>query len=384
MTKKLLPAMIGMALVGSMAAAQADVTVFGHLDASVVNWDDEDGWAVGPIFSKDADNEYDGDVAASPDYDGKDTNFRCTTCSLGFKGSEDLGNGLQAVFKLDFQFDMFNRNSGNAITDRDQYMGLAGNFGQVVFGTMSTVYKSTGAMLDPGYRTVAQMRDVGIQSALHSGAGEEGQGRADNSMRYDSPDWNGLKASFTYTLDSDETDGEDDNPYSVGAQYTNGGILVFADYITNDQGGDDSAWKVGGKFSMDNFAVFGQYEKDNGLISFVNGFQGAISDGYVDPATRNDNVDGADLWMLGGSFTMGNNTIYGAYSKADDASGGDFDINTEWNAWEIVGIHSMSKQTLVYGGYIAMSPDDNSSYLDGGSGLGDDVSIWTVGMKHKF
>ena len=65
---------------------------------------------------------------------------------------------------------------------------------------MSTVYKSHGAMIDPGYRTVAQMRDVGIQSRLHSGKGSDGQGRNTNAIRYDSPSWNGLKFGANYTV----------------------------------------------------------------------------------------------------------------------------------------------------------------------------------------
>ena len=87
MIKKLLPTMIGAALVGGMTTAAADVTVFGHLDTSINNVDTE-------IAGVSAD----------------DTNFHCTTCSVGFKGSEDLGNGLKAIFKLDFQFDTINRN----------------------------------------------------------------------------------------------------------------------------------------------------------------------------------------------------------------------------------------------------------------------------------
>ena len=378
MTKKLLPAMIGVALVGGMAAAQADVTVFGHIDTSVVNWDNVKG----------------------PDRD--DTNFFCTTCSIGFKGSEDLGNGLKAIFSLDFQYDTVNRNTGKAsavsasaispplittgggtatltavtsvsvsdsssITDRDQWLGLAGNFGQVRVGTISTSYKSHGAMLDPGYRTVAQMRDWGIQSALHSGAGEEGQGRATNTARYDSPDWNGLKVIAHYTLDSDESDDNDDNPYGGGIQYSNGGLLVFADYITTDTGGDDDAYKMGAKFTMNNFSVFGQYEVDGGLISQNTGFTDALG------AT-----DGADVWMAGGSYTMGNNTVYAAYAQGDDADDANIagvSVDTGYDAWEVVGIHSLSKQTLVYLGYATIGLDDSDN---------DDVEGWALGMKHKF
>ena len=379
MTKKLLPTLIGVAMVGGMAAAQADVTVFGHIDTSVVNWDNY---------------KYGG---------GDDTSFLCTTCSIGFKGSEDLGNGLKAIFSLDFQYDTTNRNTGKAkanlakttggdpayaltspaagsqrfvtsvddtssITDRDQWLGLAGNFGQVRVGTISTSYKSHGAMLDPGYRTSAQMRDWGLQSYLQSGAGEEGQGRATNTARYDSPDWNGLKVIAHYTLDGDEGDGEDDNPYGGGVQYSNGGLLVFADYITTDQGGDDEAYKVGGKFTMNNFAVFGQYEFDEGLISQNTPIFNALG------AT-----DGADVWMVGGSYTMGNNTVYAAYAQGDDADGANVNgvsVDTGYDAWEIVGVHSLSKQTLLYLGYVTQSVDD----LDDA----DDPEAYTLGMKHKF
>ena len=88
MIKKILPTMIGAALVGGMAPAVADVTVFGHLDQSI---------------------DY-------VDANNSTTNLNCNTCSLGFKGSEDLGNGLKAIFKVDFQFDMTERNNGKTST----------------------------------------------------------------------------------------------------------------------------------------------------------------------------------------------------------------------------------------------------------------------------
>ena len=84
MIKKILPTMIGVALAGGMTAVTADVSLFGHIDTSV----------------------------DAVDVDGgiDDINMNCTTCSIGFKGSEDLGNGLKAIFSIDFQYDTTERN----------------------------------------------------------------------------------------------------------------------------------------------------------------------------------------------------------------------------------------------------------------------------------
>ena len=214
MHKKLLPAMIGALLAGGMSAATADVSLFGHIDAAYIGIDQDGG--------------------------SDDTVFRCTTCSIGFKGSEDLGNGLKAIFSLDFQYNIFERNTvgptttttslafgTGAITDRDQWLGLAGGFGKIRMGTISTGYKSHGAMIDPLYRTALQGRDRGLQSSFHRGAGEELQGRATNTVRWDSVDYSGVKLVAHYTLDSNENNGEDDNPFGVGASYSNDSMLVF-------------------------------------------------------------------------------------------------------------------------------------------------------------
>jgi len=394
MIKKLLPTMIGAAIVGGMTPAVADVTVFGHIDTSI-NYVDQ--------------------------YDDT-TNLESNTSSIGFKGSEDLGNGLKAIFKIDFQYDTTERQTSKAssksskqkvvtstrttktvsgtppvtttwvtaidtttvtnvnsvsddssITDRDQWLGLAGNFGQIRFGTISTVYKSHGAMVDPYYRTAQQQRGRGIQSTLHKGAGENGEGRAEDTIRYDSPNWNGLQVGATYTFQTETQldNSSTDSPYGAGIQYKNGPFLVFADYITSDAGGDDSAYKVGGKYDLGMFSFLAQYEVDDGLISAL----GANQTG--------GKGDGADTWMLGATAKLGNAMASFTYGQAED--GGSGSIASEYWVWQLMASYNFSKRTMVYGGFSEIDCDssDNNVCSKVKSNGGEDDKL-SFGMKHKF
>jgi predicted porin len=353
MTKKLLPAVIGMILAGGVAVVQADVQVMGHIDESI--------------------NYIDG--KNSPYVATGDTNTQlvCTTCSIGFKGSEDLGNGLKALFFLDWQYDINGQTNNNGLTSRDQWLGMGGNFGTVKVGTMSTVYKSHGALLDPAYRTVAQGRNIGLQSNLHNGKGNNGEGRNTNAVRYDSPSWNGLKFAANYTINPDSST-YDDNGYGAGVSYENGGILVFADYLTNDSGGDDEAMALGAKYTLNNFAIFGQYELDKGLIT----------DSDTGTLGQNNTGDGADVWFAGATYTMGNNVLYAAYGQGDQGKTRDKTIavppaandkvdTPKYKSMELVGIHNFSKRTLAYAGYVYVDPDHTS-----------DITHYALGVKHTF
>lgn len=344
MDKKILSTAIAGVLAGSMAfAANADVTLYGQVDLSI--------------------------DAVDIDGAGDDINMNSNTSAIGVKGSEDLGNGLSAIFLLEYQTDVSGNDTaaGSVTTGRDQWIGLKGGFGKVRFGTMSTTYKSSGAMIDPLYRTSFQGRSWGMQSSLHSGDGADGEGRATNAIGFDTADYNGLSAAATYSFDDNcnaasvQPCSPDDDSYSLGARYKNGPALVFADYVTSDQGGADDAWKVGGSYSFGDAAVYGQFESDGGLIA--NGVPG-------DPSAAEN--EGMDIWHLAGSYTMGNALLYAGYGQGDDddAAG-----NTEYSVWTIAGIYNFSKRTMTYAGFQQVSEDC--------TGCGE-TDHFGVGMRHKF
>ncbi len=369
MNYKLLTLLTTAALVGGMGLAHADATLYGQLDLSIDS-EDRDGGS-------------------------DDVNMGSNRSSIGVKGSEALGNGMSAFFKLEWQVDIddadiekssFNEDeTSGGFTGRDQYIGLAfERFGKLTFGTMSTAYKSDAASLDPMYRTRIQSRNVGLQSILHKGKGDAGEGRATNTARYDTPSWNGFSATGHYTLDNDKDAGgvkpgkpkNDDNPYGGGIRYKAGNIYAFGDYITNSQSGDSEAYQVGAKYTMNAFAVWGMYEFDRGLISTQTWGTGS-------------NGDGADVWNLGGSWTIGNNLLAFRYGESDDgdANAGGGTVKSEYKTWSITGQHSFSNRTKIYAGFSEQDCDEgnekNTANVKFCGTTGED-DIFTLGMRHNF
>ncbi|MEZ7847995.1 MAG: porin, partial [Polaromonas sp.] len=65
------------------------------------------------------------------------------TTFWGLKGSEDLGAGMQANFKLESQFNMDTGVASGTLFERQAYVGLSGNFGSVNLGRQYTSYYSS-------------------------------------------------------------------------------------------------------------------------------------------------------------------------------------------------------------------------------------------------
>ena len=339
MNKKFLSSAISLLLAGGIAtAATAEVTVYGQIDESL-NYTDSDGGT-------------------------DDINMVSNTSAFGLKGSEDLG-GMKAIFKVEFGVAV---DEGGAPTGRDQYVGLAfDTAGTVKIGTTSTAYKSPGSKIDPMYRTSIQSRNIGLQSRLHSGKGEEGHGRGTNMIRYDSPNMGGAKITATYQFDSVKA-GEDDDPFSVGVTYKTGPVYAFASYITTGQDDDNSAAQVGGRVAIgDTFAVRGIYELDMGLVT-----------GHTNGRVGTSAEDGADIWSIGADATFGANMVsvdFGQQAESDGADGtaATADDVEETDVFRVAFQHMMSNRTKVYAGF-ARADADNSGESDTG----------VVGIRHKF
>jgi len=328
MKKRFLVAAMAATMVSPIAAF-ANATVYGNIHLSIDSFDDDNP----------ATNTSD-----------EELQMNSNTSAIGVKGKEDLGGGMSALFKAEFQIDPSER--ANNITDRDQWVGLKGAFGTVKFGTMSSNYKQTGGKIDPMYRTQLEGRgsEYAGQSNLHSGAGIY-RGRSTNTVQYTSPKMSGVSVVFNTTVSgalADETMG-------LGVRYKTKNIFAYFDYIDMDKDFDDttdtgteSAMKVGGSFKTGAMTFGLQHELTADLLGEDTTF---LSFNYQ--MNDNDNI----------AFTFAN--------ASEDFVDPD---NNNGSAYALMYNHKMSKRTNVYVGYGVSDIDDNDT----------DVSDVTFGIRHKF
>lgn len=155
MKTKLLLAGAGL-LAAGLAHAQTNVTVYGIADAGVE-------------FLTKAGGDDDSVVRLS--------SGNLSGSRIGFRGTEDLGGGLSAVFLLENGFDIDTGSLGQngRLFGRQAYVGVQGGFGAVTLGRQQTALYDIIIKYDPmafGARYSAVAHD-----SLFTG-------RADNSVKY--------------------------------------------------------------------------------------------------------------------------------------------------------------------------------------------------------
>lgn len=109
---------------------------------------------------------------------------------FGIKGSNDLGNGLKAVYKLEFGVDTTTTAKAD-ISGRNAYVGLAGGFGTVLMGRHDTPFKMAQGS---DMFNDATKKGYGDNKPMAGGLGiSGGEVRADNVLAYVSPSFGGVK-----------------------------------------------------------------------------------------------------------------------------------------------------------------------------------------------
>ena len=195
---------------GMIASAQAEntTTLYGSLGVETqVNKNNTDS-----IRSSITDNRW---------------NLDTSSAKFGIKGTEDLNNGLQAFYKIEFGFDP----NGGVDSTRYAYLGLRGNFGEVTFGKQDSLYKIVTTKAD-----IFQNSFYG--ETTHYGKATGGS-RIPKVISYVSPNMNGFQFGLAGVLDGNhDAVGFSDNKsfaaYQAGVWYAQNGFYVGAAYSSLD------------------------------------------------------------------------------------------------------------------------------------------------------
>jgi len=293
---------------------------------------------------------------------------------LGIKGSEGLGNGLSAIYKMEFGVNVTDGNSG--VSARDQYVGLSSKtWGTFLLGRHNTPSKVM-TNKDVFDDTVADWNEVGFTAAGSAGAIAE-DNRATNAIMYTTPTFNNFTFAAMVTPGETATDDEINGRFtSVAGKYANGPLYVGLAYEETEFQGDDSAnptrddqekWRIFASYKFGDFMLGGMYQDIEG-------------DGNL------EDVD-ADVWRVNGSYFFGNNELKIAYQEGevddDRAASAAYD-SPEYDTFTIGLDHALSKRTELYALYTQTdtnSDAQNAASLGAGS---DDWDAISLGIVHKF
>lgn len=203
--KKSLLAVAALSAIAGAAQAQSSVTIYGVMDVGYVN-QKSDG--AGTSARSNASNSFIGSSAEQ-------------TSRLGFRGTEDLGGGLSALFVVETGLQPVN-NSASAFNNRQSFVGLkkAGT-GQFTLGTQYTSAFQALSATDVG-----QTNNM-VGSAVYPQEVPTGNGNPGVASYRGSDGTSGTSAGITVrTTNMIQAQSDKFAGFSLGASYTLNGSTV--------------------------------------------------------------------------------------------------------------------------------------------------------------
>ena len=344
--KKSLLALTLLGAFAGVAQAQTAVQIYGTVDAGVIKRSDQT-LAIG----KRANN------------------------TLGFKGTEDLGNGLKALFQLEIRYEPDTGTQESVVRPLFQgqsRVGLQGAFGMVRLGRGLTAFQESSTAFEPfhglptpaGFQTDLQV--AGYTSDPSSLAGNS-TNRFSNALFYNSPEFAGFQLNTT--IATKEANGApalvgrgttalpqyganfeaSANPYSIAATYKNGPIAAM---LANERNAVESRlWSIAASiFATPELKLMASYQRQNQEHTRL-----------INPLTK--------AWILGANYTMGPGKFLAGYGqKSPDGIAKTKQLSLGYE-------YSLSKRTYLYA---------DASKKKGGVQVPNTINTYALGVNHAF
>jgi predicted porin len=352
-----------MALTSSYAAAQgSSVQIYGRLNVAVENmWNSSDANDRSRVITRLSNNR----------------------SVLGFRGSEDLGDGLKAIFQIEGTLSP--DTGAGSIAARDTRIGLEGKFGTLFGGNWTTPYNSATSGLDPFYPTTA-----GYMSIMGNGSAATTDNvidtasfdrRQQNSVHYWTPNWNGFSVRMARGLNEEApVSGAKPSLASAAAIYEQGPFYATVAHERHPEyqgpGRNDRGTKIAAayRFGETRIALAAEkltYETTTGTLERKS---------YYLSATHQVGAHGIRFGFAKAGDGEGSSTQkIGFIKKGADTGATHYTLGYDYN---------FSKRSSAFAYYTHLKNGKNGVYDFAINGLGVDPGSTlkgiAVGMRHAF
>jgi predicted porin len=391
-------------LVSGAAFAQSNVTIYGVADAGFVN----------------AGGDRNAALNKRANVSGIESGILAGS-RIGFKGEEGLGNGLKAVFTLEYSLGI-DSNLGVGATGGINASGLASRQSFVGLNHAKLGTVALGRQYAPGYGASAR-NDALVSSALASSqevlrgaAGSKiaaaSAARINNSISYASPNWSGFTVNAIYGFGETGTNAV---TTSVGgASATNGNGISQ---------GNDGFFGAGLNYANGpmNIDVVYQTTQGRSTSGSIVGIAAVPATGVRLVTASASTQDSVNEWMLAGTYDFKVVKLFASYqdlndnngTSAQDASNKMWSIGAtmpvftngtvrfsysdlEWDrngaggsdSWALGYTHALSKRTTLYTTYTYTDNDRNALFAAGSAAavraIGESNYAFTAGLNHTF
>jgi predicted porin len=293
---------------------------------------------------------------------------------LGFRGNEDLGDGLSAHFVLEtgLNLDTGAFGQGGLAFGRQAYVGLKGSAGALNLGRQYTPLYLALASIDP----FTASSTAGSANNIMSIAGI----RMNNTVKYETPNLHGFSAELAYGF------GEQAGNFSAGRQagatlrYAGGPLNIQLSHANVNNLPTATAAASNGKTTM--LGATYDFTVAKLAAAYAVNKGNVIINGALNP---NRNAETRDA-LLGVIVPLGRSTLQASYIHKQDKAG----TNQGANQFAIGYSYALSKRTDLYTAYGRISNHVPNTapfgfYTVGNaSDTGTGNKAFDIGIRHTF
>jgi len=235
---------------------------------------------------------------------------------FGLTGTEDLGGGMKAVFKLESGFSVanggFNNSNGN-LFGRQAYIGLANAYGEINMGLQFSPFFLSLYDLDPrGLSQFGSGLPIYLDHVLGTGVFNA------NAISYASPVVAGFSGSAMFSFGGVAGNFQSGRQYSVNLKYDNGTVMVEGAFYDGNSGGSvNTAPPTNVAFVGRMLGASYKIGKLTAKASFVNykvagGFNSYVYDAGLDFLALPDLDFNGGVWYVSDRNQTTNHSVMGA------------------------------------------------------------------------